>query len=191
MTLPTPSTQLGEAQILIAVRALLSNAALLPGYLSAQVTGLASAGVTVTLPTPRTVAIGTWDSWRIDTDGAPALLIYIAGPTQWTPDDAGGTYQCETMIGVGIALTEGDIGGTTPGAVYLASVAYAQAVAYCLQRWLSSASWGGPSSIWDCVIQQTGAEAAPIPDSSGTLYRLSETTHLVRWQAIQQAPEQP
>ena len=191
MTLPTPATSLGEAQILIAVRSLLADATLLPGYLAAQVSGLAAAGVTVTLPTPRTVAVGTWDSWRTDTDGAPALLIYIAGPTQWTPDEAGGTYQCETRIGVGVLLTEGDVAGTAPGDVYLASVAYAQAVAYCLQRWLSASAWGGRYGIWDCTIGQTGSEPAPTADASGTLYRLSETTHLVRWQAIQQAPEQP
>jgi len=191
MTLAAPSLSAGEPLVLLAAKALLSAPDVLEGYLDAQVTGLAAAGVTVTLPVPATVQIGTWDSWRQQCT-PPGLLISLGAPTQWTPDVAGGVYHCETRLMVGILLTEADVGGTDAGSSYFASVAYAQAVAYCIQRHLSATEYGAAAGIYEAVIAQTGAELAPIQDpSGGGLYRVSETYHLVRWQAIQEPPATP
>lgn len=190
MTLPAPSTQQGEAQILVAVRSALLGAGL-ENYLDDQVTGMAAAGVTVTLPLPRVVAIGVWDAWESATDGPPALLISMARPTVWVPDVAGQTYHCESEVMVGILLAEADVAGTSPGDVYLASIAYSQAVAYYLQTWLSDSTLGGLVGIYECVITQTTAEPAPVADAQSANYRLSETRHLVRWQAYQEPPKQP
>lgn len=190
MTLAAPSLAAGEPLILLAAKACLT--AQLSAYLTAQVTGLASAGVTMTLPVPQTIVIGEWPQWRTDTGGQlPALLLYLASDTQWSPDVAGGTYQCESSLGVGIVLAEADAGVTSPGDVYLASIAYAQAVAYCLQRHLSAATYADAAGIYACVIATTGADAAPIEQPGGMLLRCSETTHTVRWQALQEPPGIP
>lgn len=191
MTLAVPSLTAGEPLILLAAQALLSASGVLEDYLDEQVAGLAAQSVTVTLPVPSTVQIGTWDAWR-QSCSPPGLLISIGSPTQWTPDVAGDVYHCETRLMVGILLTEADTGTTDAGAVYLASVAYAQAVAYCIQRHLSATTYGADAGIYEAVIAQTGAEPAPIRDAEGgQLYRVSETYHLVRWQAIQEPPATP
>lgn len=190
MALPTPTLQLGDAAVLIATRDCLRDAVAFEPYLDAQVAGLAALGVTVALPLPVSVEVGTYDTWRQQIV-PPSVLIQFASRPRYTPDDAGQTYQVEAQVAIAIALTEGDTGGVTGGDVYLAATAYANAVAYYLQRWLSSLTYGGAVGIYECVIADTGAESAAIEPIPGMLYRVSETSIIVRYQTIQEPPEVP
>lgn len=188
MTLPAPSLQLGDASVLIATRTLLRSSKL-TDYLASQVTGLAGLSVTVTLPAPATVQIGTYDSWRQDV-APPALLVQFADRPTYMPDVAGNVYHVEARITVGILLTEADTSVITGGDQYMASVAYANAVANCCQRWLSGSAYGGAVGVYECVIGSTGAEPAPIDLTAGT-YRVSDVTLIVRYQMAQEPPEVP
>ena len=193
MTLPTPQIFHGELTMLDAARRLLSSATL-DGYLTAAENGLAglASPIVVTLNSPAAVVIGSPENSGTSADVTPRIVLMLDRPSVWQADIAGDTYQVLSGLRAVVMLTELDAAAIDDATMYAAQLAYAHAVAACLQRYLTSATYAGAVGTWRCDIERTGADPYPMtPPEYGWSFRWSEVVVRVQFQTLLEQPETP